>query len=179
MGRLNEFCVLNTHNKSHAVTAELVVPDGGAHGVLVNQGGIPGGWSLYLNDGRLAYCYNLYGIQRFTVTADQPVPAGEHQARMEFTYDGGGVGKGGTATLYLDGTQVASEHVDRTHPFGFSMDETTDVGKDTGSPVTNDHPVGDNAFTGTIKAVRIELGTDSHDHLIDPQHLVQYAMTRQ
>ena len=139
MGRLTENVVLNVKNKSHAVTADLTVPDGGATGVIVAQGGAFGGWSLYLHEGRPTYCYNLFGIQRFHVRADQAVPAGDHQVRLEFTYDGGGLGKGATADLYVDGTQVATGRVDATVPMVFSGDETLDVGSDTGTPVSDDY----------------------------------------
>jgi hypothetical protein len=98
---------------------------------------------------------------------------------MEFAYDGGGLGKGGTATLYVDGDQVGSTRVERTHVLNFSPDETTDVGRDTGAPVCDDYAAGDNAFTGQINWVRLDIGTDSHDHLIDPAHLLHFAMTRQ
>ena len=74
--------------------------------MLVAQGGAFGGWSLYLHEGRPAYCYNLFGLQQFTVRADAPVPAGDHQVRMEFGYDGGGLGKGGTVDLFVDGRPV-------------------------------------------------------------------------
>jgi hypothetical protein len=179
MSSLNENCMLNVKNKSHSITAELVVPDADARGVIINQGGITGGWALYVKDGRLAYHYSFLGLQRTTVAADQPLPAGQHQVRMEFAYDGGGLGKGGTATLYVDGDQVASGRVERTHALNYSLDETTDVGRDTGAPVSPDYPAGDNAFTGTINWVRLDVGTDSHDHLIDPAQLLHFAMTRQ
>src|SRR4029453_5336044 len=106
MGRLTENSLVVLKNTSHAVTTQIVVPDTGASGVIVAQGGAFGGWSLYVHEGKPAYCYNLFGLQRFKVYGDGPVPAGEHQLRMEFAYDGGGLGKGGTATLYLDGEQV-------------------------------------------------------------------------
>ena len=128
MGRLTENSVVVLKNKSHAVTAQIVVPDGGAEGVIVAQGGAFGGWSLYLKDGRPAYCYNLFGLQQFKVRGETPVSPGEHQVRMEFAYDGGGLGKGGTATLYLDGAPVGEGRVDATVPMLFSADETTDVG---------------------------------------------------
>ena len=84
MGRLSESSVLNLKNKSHSVTAQVTVPDGGADGVIISQGGAFGGWSLYLVDGRPRYCYNLFGLQRFHVAGDEPVPAGDHQVRVEF-----------------------------------------------------------------------------------------------
>jgi arylsulfatase A-like enzyme len=184
MGSLNENSILSIKNKSHAITAELVVPelvvpDGGARGVIINQGGITGGWVLYLNDGRPSYHYSFLGLERWTIAADQPLTTGTHQLRMEFAYDGGGLGKGGTATLYVDGDQVAAGRVERTHAYVYTLDETTDVGRDTGAPVTDDYAAGDNAFTGQINWVRLDLGTDSHDHLLDPAKLLHLAMTRQ
>jgi arylsulfatase A-like enzyme len=179
MGRLNENCVLNIRNKSHTITAELAIPDQDARGVIVNQGGTTGGWTLYVKDGRLCYGYSFIGLEHTTIAADTPVPAGDHQVRAEFAYDGGGLGKGGTVTLYVDGQQAGSGRVPRTHPLSFSLDETTDVGRDTGAPVTGDYPAGDNAFTGTVNWVRLDLGTDSHDHLIDPHDLLHLAMTKQ
>src|ERR1044072_7109300 len=108
MGRLSENSILNVKNKSHAVTAEIVVPDAGAEGVIIAQGGAFAGWSLYVKDGRPRYCYNLLGLQRFNVEGDAEVPAGTHQVRMEFAYDGGGLAKGGTASLFLDGDEIGS-----------------------------------------------------------------------
>ena len=105
MGRLSENSILVLKNKSHAITADLVVPDGGARGVIVSQGGAFGGWTVYAHEGRPAYCYNLFGLQRFKVYGADPIPAGDHQVRVEFAYDGGGLAKGGTATLFVDGTK--------------------------------------------------------------------------
>ena len=92
---MSENSVVVTKNKSLSITAEIMVPDGGANGVLIAQGGAFGGLSLYLTDGRPAYCYNLFGLQQFKVVRRRRRPAGEHQVRIEFTYDGGGLGKGG------------------------------------------------------------------------------------
>ena len=112
MGRLSENSVLNVKNKSHAVTAEIVVPEGGAEGVIIAQGGAFAGWSLYAKDGKPTYCYNLLGLQRFKIEGDAPIPAGTHQVRMEFAYDGGGLAKGGTVTLYVDGDKVGEGRVE-------------------------------------------------------------------
>ena len=95
-GKTHRVPVLNIKNKSHAVTAEVVVPESGAEGVIIAQGGAFAGWSLYLKDNKPRYCYNLLGLQRFTIEGDLPIPAGTHQVRMEFNYDGGGLAKGGT-----------------------------------------------------------------------------------
>src|SRR5512136_2739618 len=90
MGHLSENCILNLKNKSHSVTAEIVVPQGGAEGVIIAQGADIGGWSLYAKGGKLKYCYNWGGFKHFIVEGTNPIPAGEHQVRMEFAYAGGG-----------------------------------------------------------------------------------------
>jgi len=172
-------CVLNIKNKSHSVTADVVVPDSGARGVLITQGGGVGGWSLYAHDGKLKYCYNFFGIEHSFVTADKAIPAGAHQVRMEFAYDGGGLAKGGDVTLYYDGEAVGSGRVERTIPMGFSADEACDVGRDTGSPASPDYGPTGNAFTGEIAWVQIDIGDDSHDHLITAEDRLNIAMARQ
>ncbi len=178
MGRLTEPSVLNVKNKSHSATADITVPDGGVQGVIIAQGGRFGGWTFYVLDGKLRYCNNFFGVEHTYIGAEETVPSGDHQVRMEFAYDGGGAGKGGDVTLFVDGTQVATGHVGRTHPAAFSGDETTDVGRETGSPVAEDYPA-PNVFTGTIVGVRLQIGDDDHSHLIDPQHLLDIAMALQ
>src|SRR6476646_9093592 len=89
--RLTENCVVTLKNKSHSITANITVPESGAAGVIVTQGGKVGGWSLYAHEGRLKYCYNFFGIQYYIIIADEPIPSGAHQVRMEFAYDGGGL----------------------------------------------------------------------------------------
>src|SRR4029079_5019230 len=127
MRRIQENAVINTKNKSHSVTAEVDVPGPGAKGVIVAQGGGMGGWSLYAHEGKLKYFYNFLGMLHFEVTATSPLPAGTHQARMEFTYEGGGIGKGAAVALYVDGKKAGEGRVDRTHALFFSMDETLEV----------------------------------------------------
>ena len=181
MGRLSESSLVNIKNKSHAVTAEIVVPEGGANGVIVAQGGAFGGWSLYLHEGRPTYCYSFFGVQRFKVAADRPVTAGSHQVRMEFVYDGGGLAKGGGVTLYVDGEAVADGRVEHTQPLIFSADETADVGHETGTTVSDDYDPESSRFTGTIAWVQIDLGEDAEDsdHLISPEERLRIAMARQ
>jgi arylsulfatase len=181
MGRLSESSVVVIKNKSHAITAHIVVPDGNVNGVILAQGGAFGGFSLYAKDGKPAYCYNFFGLQRFKVYGNSVIPKGEHQVRMEFAYDGGGLGKGGTATLYVDGNKVGEGRVDATVPMLFSADETTDVGSDSATPVSDDHGAGDSKFTGRIKWVQIDLGADAEDadHLITPEERLRVAMARQ
>jgi len=180
MGRLSENSVLNVKNKSHAVTAEIDVPEGAGEGVLVAQGGAYAGWSLYLLGGRPTYCYNLFGLQRFKIAADEPVPAGEHQVRVEFAYDGGGLGKGGEVTLYVDGQQVGAGRVESTVPAVFSADETLDLGRDSATPVSDDHGAA-NAFNGRVRWVQIDLddAAEDLDHLISPEERLRIAMARQ
>jgi hypothetical protein len=98
---------------------------------------------------------------------------------MKFAYDGGGLGKGGTVTLYYDGQPVGNGRVDRTEPMAFSADEACGVGRDTGSPASPDYGPTDNAFTGQVAWVQIDIGEDSHDHLISPEDRMNIAMTRQ
>jgi arylsulfatase len=181
MRRLTENTVLNIKNKSHAVTADIQVPEAGATGVIVAQGGAFGGWSLYLDESRPAYCYNLFGVQRFYVRAESAVPSGEHQVRVEFAYDGGGLGKGGTADLYVDGTKVGSGRIEHTVPMMFSADETLDLGSDTATPVSDDYDTRTSEFTGRIHRVQIDLGADAedNDHLITPEERMRIATTRQ
>jgi arylsulfatase len=181
MGRLSENSVIVTKNKSHSVTAQVTVSERGADGVIVAQGGAFGGWSLYARDGKPAYCYNLLGLRRYKIYGDTDIPAGDHQVRMEFTYDGGGLGKGGTAVLFLDGAKVGEGRLDATVPLVFSADETTDLGNDTGTPVTDDFGSIGRAFTGRIAWVELDVGAaeEDLDHLITPEERWRIAMARQ
>jgi arylsulfatase A-like enzyme len=181
MNRLTENSVVVLKNKSHAITAEVEVPEGGANGVIVAQGGAFGGFSLYAKDGKPAYCYNLFGLQRFNVYGDAAIPSGDHQVRVEFAYDGGGLGKGGMATLYVDGDKVGEGRVDATVPMLFSADETTDVGSDSATPVSDDYGPQDGAFTGRVRWVQIDIddAAEDLDHLITPEERLTIAMARQ
>lgn len=178
MQALLEMHIVNCRNRSWSLTAQVDVPDGGARGVILNLGGHAGGWSFYFRDGRPTFCYNLFGIERSYIRAPDTVDVGLHQVRSEFAYDGGGLGKGGTVTLFVDGTAVAEGRVERTEPIGFGY-EFSDVGRDSLSTVTPEYPTGDNAFTGRIDWVQIEAGEDGHDHLVDPADVVRVAMYRQ
>jgi arylsulfatase len=181
MGRLTENSVVVLKNKSHAVSAQIVVPDGGANGVIVAQGGAFGGWSLYLHEGKPAYCYNLFGLHRFKVYGQEPVAAGEHQIRIEFGYDGGGLAKGGSVLLYVDGAKAGEGRVEATQPMIFSADETTDVGTDGGTPVSDDYGPKDSRFTGRIRWVQLDIdeAAEDLDHLITPEERLRIAMARQ
>jgi arylsulfatase len=181
MGRLSENCVLNIKNKSHSVTAEIVVPETGAEGVIIAQGANIGGWSLYAKAGKLKYCYNLGGIQHFFAEADGPLPEGEHQVRMEFAYAGGGLGKGGKVTLYTDGKKVGEGDVAMTLAMVFSADDGCDVGEDTGAPVSPDYGPHGNAFNGRVKGVQLAIteAAEHADHRVSPEEAIRVAMARQ
>ncbi len=177
--RVSENCIVNIKNKSHSVTANIVVPESGANGVIITQGGSVGGWSLYAHEGKLKYCFNFFGIEHYIISATKPIPAGKHQVRMEFAYDGGGLAKGGDVTLYYDGKAVGKGRVEQTQPMGYSADEACDVGSDSGSPASPDYGPTGNRFTGEIEWVQIDIGEDSHDHLITPEERFNLAMARQ
>jgi arylsulfatase len=181
MGRLSENTVLNVKNKSHSVTAEIDVPASGAEGVIIAQGGNIGGWSLYAKGGKLKYCYNLLGLQHFFAESAAPIPAGPHQVRMEFAYAGGGLGKGGTVSLFIDGTKVGEGQVAATAPMVFSADDGCDVGEDSGAPVSPDYGPRGNAFSGRVRGVQIAIAdaAENADHLVDPAEAVRIAMARQ
>jgi hypothetical protein len=175
MGRLSEHSVVSIKNKSFSVTAELAVPDGGAEGVIIAQGG----WSVYAKNGKAKFVYNVLGIQEFAIEASNPIPEGTHQVRVEFAYDGGGLAKGGNVTLYYDGTEVGTGRVEGTQPLIFSADETTDIGHESGTTVTPDCTARDSRFTGKINWVQLDLGKDDHDHFVDPEERLRIAMSRQ
>jgi arylsulfatase A-like enzyme len=181
MGRLSENSVINIKNKSHSVTAEIVVRKTGAEGVIIAQGGNIGGWSLYTKGGKLKYCYNLLGIQQFYAESSSSLPPGEHQVRMQFAYDGGGLGKGGTVSLYLDGKKVGEGKVAATAAMVFAADDGCDVGVDTGSPVSPDYGSRGNEFKGTVKGIQLAIAEDAEavDHLVSPMEAVRIARARQ
>jgi arylsulfatase A-like enzyme len=179
MGRLSENSVLVMKNKSFSITAELEVPSKGAEGVIIHQGGAFGGMSLYAKNGKAKFAYNFFGLQTFTIEASQPIPAGKHQVRMEFAYDGGGLAKGGNVSLYYDGKKVGEGRVERTVPMAFSADETTDLGRDTATPVSSDYTRNTSEFNGKVHWVQIDLGKDTHDHFITPEERLNVAMARQ
>jgi hypothetical protein len=97
------------------------------------------------------------------VRGTQPLGTGKHTIRYEFAYDGGGVGQGGTSTLFIDDKQVDQKRVEKTVPFIFSGDDFMDIGEDTGAPVVEDYGTPKGRFTGEINWVRMEIGTDKHE----------------
>jgi len=157
MTGMMENAFLNIKNRSWSLTAEVEIPQGGANGVLIAQGGRFGGWSLYLADGKPAFAYNWIGRQTSTVAASEAIPAGRATIALDFAYDGGGLGKGGMATLSVNGRKVAEGRIANTVANAFSLDEGADVGMDEDTPVTEAYRAGPTSrFTGKIDRVTVE-----------------------
>jgi arylsulfatase A-like enzyme len=157
MTGIAENAFISVKNTSFTVTADVEVPQGRSGGVILAQGGRFGGWALYFQDGRPAFTYNFLGLTRTTVAASQPLPAGLATIRWQFAYDGGGLGRGGTGTLLVNGQPAATGRIERTQPFLFSADEGADVGVDDGTPVTEEYGRGRaSRFTGRIRRVTVE-----------------------
>ncbi|MBZ0159311.1 MAG: arylsulfatase [bacterium] len=153
--RIADSSAAPTQNRSHTITAYLNIPKGGADGVLVAAGGVVGGFSIYVKDGRPIYEYRMTPVPT-KVTSAEPLAPGPNVVRMEFRYDGGGLGKGGTVSLFVNDRKVAAGRLDATIWVGkYSADETFDIGEDSGSPVSGDY-ASPNRFTGTIKKVVID-----------------------
>lgn len=157
MGRFTEETTLNVKNRSHAITSSLTAIDDGVEGVLIAQGGRFGGWSLYCRDGSLTYAYNCYGRDLYIVRSTRRLSRGTHEVRMEFRYDGGAPGSGANVTLHDGDELIGSGRLERTTAYYFSFDETLNIGVDRGTPVSDDYEPLDNAFTGVIDWVKIEL----------------------
>ena len=176
---MGENNVVDIKNKSYSVTANVTVPEGGAEGVIIAQGANFGGWAIYAHKGRLKYIYNFLGLDMYEVEAADPLPPGDHQVRLEFAYDGGGLGKGATATLYCDGSKMAEGRVEHTHLFIFSADSTALVGNKFGAPIGPDLKIEGNPFNGTIKGVQIDLKLDDADHYVSDAERWRVAMAIQ
>ncbi len=157
MKSLTENVFINVKNRSHTITAEVVIPQDGAQGVILCQAGRFGGWSLYLKDGRPTYTYNFLGLQSYTVAASEPVPPGKATIRFEFASDGGRLGAGGTGTITLGDKKIAQGQIEHTQAGIFSADEGADVGIDGGTPVTENYHQPDGKFTGKIEKVTVEV----------------------
>ncbi len=149
---------MNIKNRSSKITAELEIPAGGANGAILSQGGRFGGWSLYMKNGKPTYTYNFLGLARYTVVAPQALPSGHATVVLDFAYDGGGPGKGGKLTLFVNGKPVAEGRAEKTQPNIFSADETADVGIDNQTPVAEGIGIGPaTRFTGTIDKITLEV----------------------
>lgn len=158
MHGLTENTFLNVKNRSSVITAEVETSTTNTNGIIITQGGRFGGWSLYVENGIPAFCYNFLGLNATTITASEPLKTGKSTIRYEFAYDGGGVGKGGVGTLYVDSKKVAQERIEHTQAAAFSIDDLTDVGIDLGTPVVERIGAGEKSrFTGHIPKVTVEV----------------------
>ncbi len=157
MRRFTEETSPNVKNRSHSIVADVEVSEAAAEGVVIAQGGRFGGWSLYCAGGCASYVYNYFGMRHYRTRTTEPLPPGRHEIRVDFHYDGGGLGRGGTVVIGVDGEKHAEGRVEETIPYYFSFDETLDVGVDLGTPVTDEYPEVDNAFGGVVHTVRIDL----------------------
>jgi arylsulfatase len=158
MTGMMESVFINVKNRSKTITAEVDVPQGAANGTIIAQGGRFGGWSLYVKDGVPAYGYNFLGLQQASIVASRPLVPGKSTIKFDFAYDGGGPGKGGLGTLFINGEKVGEGRIEHTEAGLFSADETADIGIDLGTPVVD--AIGAEArskFNGHIPQVTVEV----------------------
>ncbi len=158
MDGILENTFLNIKNNSKTIDANVSLK-GNDKGIILCQGGKFGGWALFMKDGKPGYTYNYFGLHRYTIQSKKAIKNSNAAIKLEFKYDGGGVGKGGLATLYVDGKKVAQGRVDKTQPAVFSADETADVGKDDATQVADKvfKNVKDSEFTGVVNKVTISI----------------------
>ncbi|MHC4932210.1 MAG: hypothetical protein ACYTGV_08485 [Planctomycetota bacterium] len=157
MAGIMENTFINVKNRSKTITADLDLA-GKDRGIVLAQGGKFGGWALYLNDGKPAYAYNYFGLETFVVESPVALEKGSTDLKLEFAYDGGGTGKGGLATLYVDGRKVAEGRIEKTQPAVFSGDETADVGIDEATQVVAVfRDASDSKFTGSVNKVTVQV----------------------
>ena len=158
MSGITENSFLNVKNRSKTIIANVDLK-GNDRGIILCQGGRFGGWALYMDNGTPAYIYNYFGLESYTIKSPKAVGKGNAEVRLEFAYDGNGLGKGGVATIYIDGEKVVDGRIPHTQPFLFSADETADVGKDEATQVATSvfKDVKDSEFTGYVKKVEIRI----------------------
>lgn len=150
---------MNIKNRSFSITAELDIPKDGANGAILSQGGRFGGWSLYMKEGKPEFSYNFLGLDRYVVSSSEKLPKGPVTVKLDFIYDGGGLGKGGEATIFVNEKAVSKARIEKTQPNIFSADETADVGLDNQTPVAEGIGYGpeETRFTGKIHKVTVEV----------------------
>jgi arylsulfatase len=160
MIRIPEGSAPDFKNKSWTAVAEVTIPDGGANGVLATIGGRFGGWALLVQEGKPVFAYALSNQpnHKYRAASDQALAPGNHVLRVRFTYGGGGIGKAAIAELLVDEKPAGRVEIPQTIAVRFSLDETFDVGEDTGTPVLEEYadkmPF---RFTGTLKKFAVVL----------------------
>ncbi|MBN69954.1 MAG: arylsulfatase [Gimesia sp.] len=173
MLRIPEGSAPDLKNKSFGISAVVDIPESGAEGLLMTQGGRFCGLGLYVLEGKPVFHYNLCGVERYNVAGKEKLKPGKHVITLDFKYDGGGVGKGGQATLTVDGNKVAESRIPQTVGYRMSLDETLDIGEDTGTPVSEDYKV-PFKFTGDLEKVTIKIT----EHPLTEEQLQQYRETQ-
>jgi len=154
---MTENVFINVKNRSHTVTADVLVPDKGVEGVILAQAGRFGGWSLYVKDGKPAYTYNCLDQKRTSIASVEKLVPGKATIVSDFAYEGGPTpGKGGVGSISVNGKKVGEGRIAATNCWMSSLDEGTDVGRDDGTPVTEEYKV-PFAFTGAIQKVEVKL----------------------
>ncbi len=156
VARIPEGAAPDIKNKSFRITADVVLPKGNEQGMVVTEGGLSGGYALMFENGKPVFQFNVANVFHYRIAAKDPLTPGKHTVVFDFKYDGGGIGKGGIGIITVDGKQVAQGRAERTTPFRYSMDETFDVGMDTGTPVNLDYDV-PFKFTGKLEKVVVNL----------------------
>jgi arylsulfatase A-like enzyme len=149
-------------NRSYTINAEVEIPEGGAEGPICAIGGIGGGWSLYVKDNKLVYCYNYLGKYFYYLRSTDDIPAGKVNLGLEFEKTGKEkFGAGGAARLYINRNKAGELNIPRTVRFVYSLGESFDIGRDSGTVVTPEYK-NHAEFTGTIKKVMIDLAGEKH-----------------
>jgi arylsulfatase len=156
MTRIPEGSAPDLKNRSWQIEAQVKVPDGGAEGLIMTQGGRFNGLGLYLKEGKPIFMYNFLDLERSSVIAPEALSPGEHTILVRFKYSGGGAGQPADIELLVDGSNAAHGRIKKTIPIRLSLDETLDIGEDTGTPVSEDYKV-PFKFTGEIEKVTISL----------------------
>jgi hypothetical protein len=175
--RIPEGVAPDMKNKSWSIMAKLNVPQSGAEGMIATLGGLFDGWALYLDKGRPVFHYNFANIGHYEIEAKQALTPGKHTVLFDFKYDGGGIGKGGMGTLFVDGKRVAEGRIEHTVAMRFTMSvETFDIGEDTGTPVCMKYDV-PFRFTGEIESVTIDL-TPQPAEVAEEQHKAELRGAR-
>jgi len=146
----------NVLNKSFTVEADLVIPRGQVNGAVWAIGGTDGGYAIYVKNGKPMVANNFLGRRIYRVEGARALAAGAHKLRLDFTYDGGGVGMGGVLALFVDGQKAGETRIIQTLPYALGISGAMDVGQDSGTAV-DDAFRPPFSFNGTINSVTVDL----------------------
>ena len=155
--RIPEFAAPRIVGKSYSLTADVVIPQDGASGVLITQGGRFGGYAFYVKDDRPVFDYNTPGDRHYTIRSSERLPPGPHKLAAEFAADSSTPGAGGKLTITVDGNAVASGRIEHTHRTWISASEGMDVGEDTLTPINDDYTIAESKFSGELRQLLVQL----------------------